>query len=178
MEQLSWEFNCMPEDFLNEDNTVTASIVHEKRRVFSEKAFFLQMATFGSGAVISADERIHPWLKEWAADESGFWLFEQHHFYELECELRKYGYKMSQTHHMFLPKAELPDIKTDLKIRWLEQDDIKPFYGRKEFPNALCDRFKPDRPDVLAVVALDGEEIMGRTEPGSRPRPSSPQGLN
>ena len=68
---------------------------------------------------------------------------------------------MSQTHHMFLPKAGMTDIETDLKIRWLEQDDIKQFYGRKEFSNALCECFKPDRPDVLAVVALDGEEIMG-----------------
>ena len=161
LKQLSWEFNCEPEDFLKEENTVTLSIAHEKRRMFSERAFFLQMATFGSGAVISADEKMHPWLKKWAEGESGFWLFEQHHFYELECELRKYGYKMSQTHHMFLPKAGMTDIETDLKIRWLEQDDIKQFYGRKEFSNALCECFKPDRPDVLAVVALDSEEIMG-----------------
>ena len=35
------------------------------------------------------------------------------------------------------------------------------FYGNENFPNAICDKFKPDRPDVLAVVALDGEKIMG-----------------
>ena len=161
MEQLSWEFNCMPEDFLKEDNTVTASIVHEKRRVFSEKAFFLQMATFGGNAVISANEAIHPWLKEWVKDKKGFWLFEQHNFYELECELRKYGYKMALTHHMFLPDMKITDIETDIKTRWLEQKDIKPFYGKEEFSNALCSRFIPERPDVLAVVALDGEKIMG-----------------
>ena len=34
-------------------------------------------------------------------------------------------------------------------------------HGREEFSNALCDRFKPERPDVLAVIALDGEKIMG-----------------
>ena len=58
--QLSYEFNCSPEDFLKEENVITKTILHEKRRRFSEKEFFLQMATFGNNAVISADERIHP----------------------------------------------------------------------------------------------------------------------
>ena len=34
------------------------------------------------------------------------------------------------------------------------QEDIQPFYGREEFSNALCDRFRPERPDVLAIIAL------------------------
>ena len=160
-QQLSLEFNCAPEDFLKDENIITTPILHEKRRKFSEKPFFLQMATFGKNTVISADERIHPWLKEWIKEKEGFWLFEQHNFYELEKELRRYGYKMALTHHMFLPRPELMDIKTDLKIRWLEQEDILAYYGREEFSNALCDRFRPDRPDMLAVVALDGEDIRG-----------------
>ena len=160
-QQLSYEFNCEPEDFIKDETVITTAVLHEKRRKFSEKPFFLQMATFGKNAVISADERIHPWLKEWIKEKEGFWLFEQHNFYELECELRKYGYKMALTHHMFLPKAELLDVKTDLKIKWLEQEDIMAYYGREEFSNALCESFRPDRPDMLAIVALDGEEIMG-----------------
>ena len=62
---------------------------------------------------------------------------------------------------MFLPSPEYLDIKTDLKVNWLEQKDIGAYYGREEFPNALCDRFHPERPDVLAVTALDGDKIMG-----------------
>ena len=160
-QQVAYEFNCSPEDFSKEENVVTVGIQHEKRRRFSEKPFFLQMATFGNNAVITADERLHPWLNEWVKGKSGFWLFEQHNFYELETKLREYGYKMALTHHMFVPTPELMNVQTDLKIRWLEQADIAPFYGREEFSNALCSRFLPDRPDVLAVVALDGEKIMG-----------------
>ena len=160
-EQLALELNCDPEDFLKEGNTITRPVLHGKRRMFSEKEFFLQMVTFGSGAVISADEKLHPWLECWVDGKKGFWLFEQHNFYELECELRKYGYKMALTHHMFLPKPAMTDIKCDLKIRWLEQADIMQFYGKDEFSNALCDRFRPERPDVLAVAAYDGERIMG-----------------
>lgn len=161
LEQLAIEFNCSPEDFVRDDNVITKACLHEKRRKFSGEAFFLQMATFGKGTVISADERIHPWLEDWVRGKTGFWLFEQHNFYELECELRKYGYKMALTHHMFLPGKDTSDFRTGLQIRWLEQKDIPPFYGKEEFSNALCDKFKPERPDVLAIVALDGEKIMG-----------------
>jgi hypothetical protein len=160
-EQLALEFNCRPDDFDRDDNVITKSCLHENRRKFSDTPFFLQMATFGGNAVISADEKLHPWLENWVKGKNGFWLFEQHNFYELECELRKHGFKMALTHHMFLPAKDTSDFKTDIKVKWLEQEDIHPFYGREEFSNALCDRFNPERPDVLAVIALDGEKIMG-----------------
>ncbi len=223
--------NCSPEDFDKTENIITTAIMHEKRRMYSSKPTFLQMVTFGRNAVISADEEMHPWLREWAKGKTGFWLFEQHNFFELECELRRHGYKMAQTHHMFMPRTRgrgraaadpyvtfcetmnsasqplyssdpnqffqrtrggdsVSDLSSDVgnsasqplfpsdteqfftqtncespkpqfTIKWLEQADITPFYGREEFPNALCDRFHPERPDVLAVIALDGENIMG-----------------
>lgn len=160
-EQLAVEFNCEPCDFSGEEAVITTPILHEKRRKFRDKPFFLQMATMGRNTVISADERLHPWLSEWVKGKQGIWLFEQHNYYDLETELRKYGQKMSLTHHMFTPRAELLNVRTDLKIQWLEQEEIPKYYGDEEFPNAICDRFRPERPDVLAVVALDGDEIMG-----------------
>lgn len=160
-EQLALELNCAPEDFSGEENVITGPVLHENRRKFSDQPFFLQMATFGAGAVISADERLHPRLREWAKGKRGFWLFEQHNYLELDRLLRGYGYKMALTHHMFTPTTEIAAVETGFPVRWLEQGDIPPFYGREEFSNALCDRFRPERPDVLAVAALDGEEIMG-----------------
>ena len=160
-EQLALELNCAPEDFSGEENVITGPVLHENRRKFSDRPFFLQMATFGAGAVISADERLHPWLREWTKGKRGFWLFEQHNYLELDRLLRGYGYKMALTHHMFTPTTEIAAVETGFPVRWLEQGDIPPFYGREEFSNALCDRFRPERPDMLAVAALDGEEIMG-----------------
>ena len=159
--QLSYDLNCDPTDFSREENVITRAVMHEKRRVFTDKDIFFRMATFGKNTVISADEELHPWLEEWVQDKSGIWLFEQHNFYELERKLRVYGHKMALTHHMFMPEPRFLNITTDLKIRWLEQKDIAEYYGRKEFPNALCDRFYPKRPDVLAVAALDGDKMMG-----------------
>ena len=160
-EQLALEFGCAPEDFSGEEIIISGPVLHENRRKFSDQPFFLQMATFGAGAVISADERLHPRLREWAKGKRGFWLFEQHNYLELDRLLRGYGYKMALTHHMFTPTTEIAAVETGFPVRWLEQGDIPPFYGREEFSNALCDRFRPERPDVLAVAALDGGEIMG-----------------
>ena len=168
LEQLSCEFNCKPQDFSLDreaENIVTLSVLNEGRRHFSDKPFFLQMASLGGNTVISADPKMHAWLNEWVKEKNGIWLFEQHNFFDLECELRKYGYKMSLTHHMFLPKVEqVPEpakVQTNFEIRWLEQSDIMKFYGDERFPNAICDKFKPERPDVLAVVAVDNDRIMG-----------------
>ena len=160
-QQLSCELNCEAADLSGAENVITPAILHGKRRRFSEKPFFLQMATFGDGAVISAEERLHPWLSEWARDKRGFWLFEQHNFYALECELRKHGYRMAQTHHMFLPGEERSAAAPVEGLRWLEREDIAPFYGSEVLSNALCDRFRPERPDVLAVAAFRGDQLMG-----------------
>ena len=130
--QLSYEFNCNPDDFFKDENIITKVVLHEKRRKFSNDEFFLQMATFGNNTVISANEKFHPWLREWQKDNRGCSLFEQNHFFELETELRKYGYKMALTHHMFLPKPKIVEIKTDLNIKWLEQKDIAPYSGWRE----------------------------------------------
>ena len=162
--QLAYEFNCQPDDFDRDENLITLPTLHPNRRKFSDNEFFLQMATLGGNTVISANEKLHPWLAQWVKDKRGFWLFEQHNFFELESELRKYGYKMAQTHHMFLPKPGLVEIKTDLKIKWLEQADIMRFYGDPRFPNAICDKFKPERPDVLAIVALDQGAEMSEAD--------------
>ena len=119
--QIALEVNCLPEDFDKNENMITTACQSEKRRKFSDKPFFLQMATFGKSTVISADDSIHPWLTEWVKGKQGIWLFEQHNYYELECELRKHGYKMALTHHMFMPVPELIEIKTDLNIKWPER---------------------------------------------------------
>ncbi len=159
--QLTLDFCCEPGDFDREENVITPAAALEGRRRFSDKPFFLQMATFGGNAVISADEALHPWLRAWVRDKKGFWLFEQHNYLALDRELLRHGYEMALTHHMFLPLPEAPAEDPALPVRWLEQGDLGPWYGREEFSNALCDRFRPERPDVLAVIALDGEAVMG-----------------
>ena len=160
-QQLAYDFNCRPEDFDKDENIITLPALNEKRRKFSKETFFLQMATLGNNAVISADEKLHPWLTEWVKGKNGFWLFEQHNYFELNDKLGEFGYKLNLTHHMFLPVPELVPVEPDFEYKFIETSDIMQYYGRPEFPNAICSEFKPERPDVLVVIALDGDKIMG-----------------
>ena len=57
--------------------------------------------------------------------------------------------------------GDLQEFKAGFEIQWFEQKDIHALYGREELPNALCDCFKPERPDVLAVGAEHKGQLIG-----------------
>ena len=78
----------------------------------------------------------------------------------IDNQLKKYGKRLWQTHHMFLPDMEITPVKDLVPVRWHEQENLHSFYAEKRFPNALCSRFMPARPDMLAVAAYDGEQII------------------
>lgn len=158
--QLAVDLNCAPDDFERAENVLTVSAANPGRRMYSDEKFFLQMATFGGNAVLSADEVLHPFLREFMADKTGHWLFEQEKLSVLERELNKYGYRLSRTHHMCLPKFDVT-LRSDIPVKWFSgREQIEPFYDGR-FPNALCERYLESRPDRIAVCAYNGDEIMG-----------------
>ncbi|MCI8623551.1 MAG: GNAT family N-acetyltransferase [Provencibacterium sp.] len=164
---LALECNCSPEDFLKEEAVLTLPRLQEGRRIYSHQPDFFHMTTLGKNAVIMADERLHPWLREFTADKPGHWLFEFPNLRVIERELIYYGFQLSQTYHMFLPsRAPLsvpppPAERMSLTIRWLSGEDFSPYYGDARFPNAVCQPRSADRPDKLGIIALEGEEILG-----------------
>lgn len=119
----------------------------------------------GNGVVITANEVLHPFLKEFTGDTERFkhpyWLFELPHLLCIERELNKYDYTLSSTFHMFLPgkphKARVMPCAFTLK--WFDKTSVKTLYPNTDFPNALSEKENPDRPDVLALAAYDGDEI-------------------
>lgn len=63
---------------------------------------------------------------------------------------------------MFLSKTEYCNPVIDFSIKWFEQKEIMKLYGREEFSKALCDKYIPERPDMLAVGAREGEHIIAK----------------
>ncbi|MCI8316475.1 MAG: GNAT family N-acetyltransferase [Lachnospiraceae bacterium] len=159
--QLAIDFNCTIEDFDKKENVITIAKSNQGRRIYTQQKEFFSMVTLGGNAIISADEKMHPWLRRWVADKNGIWLFEHNHLMELEMELQKYGKKLGQSHHMFLPKGECNEPTINFALQWFEQDAIMNLYGQEAFSNALCEKFLPQRPDILAVGAMQGEKIIG-----------------
>ena len=157
---LSLELNCKPSDFNSFENILTLPELHEGRRMYSEEKYFFHMATTGTNAIITADECLHIFLREFINNKTGHSLFEIPNLMMIQRELSKYGYALTSTYHMFLPhKTILP--QNSLKIKWFYDDEIHQFYGDERFPNAICDEYLPHRPDKIVVCAYDGDNIMG-----------------
>lgn len=158
---LSKEFNCTPLDFTKQENILTISALQEGRRVYSNEKYFFHMVTTGGNAVLTADECMHPFLQNFIKDRTGHWLFEIPNLLLLEKELNRFGYTLTQTHHMFLP-AEQVEAKKNYPVKWFYgKEEIKQFYGDERFPNAICSEYLPHRPDKIVVCAYDGDKIMG-----------------
>lgn len=83
MRQLALEYNAKPEDFTANQVTVTTPAKPDGVRLYSHELPFFQMASTGSGVVITANEVLHPFLKEFTGDTERFkhpyWLFELPH---------------------------------------------------------------------------------------------------
>ena len=159
--QLSLDFNCEPADFLAKENIVTVSALNDGRRRYSADKPFLQMATLGGNTVIMADECLHDFLRGLIRNAEGHRLFELGYLTKMDEELKKYGYRMAPTHHMFLPCRDVK-VEERFRVKWLYDNEINPFYGDPRFPNAICyPEACPGRPDRIVALALDGETIMG-----------------
>lgn len=159
--QLAIDLNCEEKDFDKEENVVTVAKANTGRRIYSEQVPFFSMASLGKNAVISANESMKDWLEEWSNEKRGIWLFEYPNIIELMIELQKRGKRIGQSHHMFLPETGMCELQIDFDIAWFEKEDIQNLYGRPEFSNALCERYHEERPDMLAVGAMRGNDIIG-----------------
>lgn len=155
---LSVEYNCSPGDFDRDVNILTVSALNEGRRQYSSERPFFSMATLGGNTVMTADEVLQPFLTGYMKSKLGHWLFEIPNILPINDELKKFGYRLSQTHHMFLP-CKNTDADKGLPVKWYYDREIDRFYGDERFPNAICPQYLPERPDRIAVCAYDGEEI-------------------
>lgn len=161
LKQLSLDFNCTPAELQAKENIITISALNEGRRSYSPGKPFLQMVTLGRGTVIMADECLHEFLHDWTKAVEGHRLFELDHLMKLDGELKKYGYQLNPTHHMFLPCRNI-EIEEHCQVKWLYDSEIRPFYGDPRFSNAIAFPAPcPVRPDRIVAVAHDGDTLMG-----------------
>ena len=164
MRQLALEYNAKPKDFTANRVTVTTPAKPDGVRLYSHALPFFQMASTGSGVVITANEVLHPFLKEFTGDTERFkhpyWLFELPHLLCIERELNKYDYTLSSTFHMFLPgkPRKTRIMPCAFTLEWFDKTSVKTLYPNTDFPNALSEKENPDRPDVIALAAYDGAE--------------------
>lgn len=157
---LALEYNCSPDDFKSSENIITESAKKNGARNYSPEKPFFHMVTLGGNAVITADTCLHRFFEGYIKDKAGPWLFEREKQQCINDVLGDYGYTLTDTFHMFLPKADVAP-QNNYAVKWFYGDDIHKFYGDERFPNAILKEFDPQRPDKMVVCAYDGENIMG-----------------
>lgn len=163
-QQLAVDYNASPEDFIRSGITFTTPAQNPGRRAYSSKMPFFELVTVGHSAVIMADESLRPELDRWVKGvEHPHWLLELPRLLHLSEILAPYGYKLTQTHHGYLPASDftMPKAPADINLRWLEQKDIAGLYPNTNWPNALQDAENPARPDILALAAVDNDTTIG-----------------
>lgn len=160
-DQLAKEFGCQAEDFQTRDNCLVTPVLHPKRRRFSKDTMpFFKMATFGGNTVISADSKLHPFIKTQLLSKEGHQLFELPVMREIDAALLPHRQQLVGNFHMFLPFSKTTLKPNTCKLQWFEQEELQPLYDTGHFPNALCPQFLPERPDMLAVAAIDNNKII------------------
>ena len=157
--QLALDFCCAPEDFAPGRMTFTQYVPQDGRRMFDDAPWALKICAFGGGAVFTGEPGLISALKarfEHAAPE---WLFDSGDFSELENILCLHGAVPYRCHLFFLPGGETPALPLPEKVRVFEQDELEQFRGTVWGEEALA--FDALAPDMLAVAACQGEEIIG-----------------
>ncbi|MBQ2668872.1 MAG: GNAT family N-acetyltransferase [Clostridia bacterium] len=164
MAQLALEYNTEPTAFTKEGLTLTTPALHEGQRIYSHEMPFFAMATTGNSVVITVDERLHAPLRALAEEaEDLHRLYEFYNLQKIEALLKPYGYGVRGTVHMYLPGESFPEkpLSDAFSYKWFEtEEDIASFYPNEQFTMALSEQYNPDRPDVIALAAMDGDHII------------------
>jgi hypothetical protein len=150
--QLAIDYNCSADDFSNGGAVLTHSALNPSRRLFFDTPYFLNIATFGSGTVISAAGKIYPFAEKIAEAEDVFTPAIMSRLYAVAGAERKVLHQSIS----FLPTKKVLDIpKTPdgFTVRIVDGEDILRLY-KFGFDNAFCKKTGARR-DVAAAIMLN-----------------------
>jgi hypothetical protein len=153
IEQLAIDYNCTPECFTGGGVTVTRSALNAGRRLFSSTPFFLNIASFGKGTVITAAGKIIPFAHVLSRSSSEELLTKSDtsSLYALAASEDRAVFQAVY----YLPKTpvlEIPPLPEGFSGRIIDEGDIKKLY-RFGFQNAFCKK-SGERRDKIAAIAL------------------------
>ncbi|MCL2029994.1 MAG: GNAT family N-acetyltransferase [Oscillospiraceae bacterium] len=149
--QLATDLNCSPDDFNRDGFVFCEAKENPGRRPFPRGERHFDMLTMGSAVIVSATPDILPFLRE-----------------QLDGKNRYDAFNMPFVHGQglyFLPDNPQPlPMPNGFEVKRLERNEIMKLYDlyqRDDFSNAI--QFDPNhpRPDVLAVLAMEGGKAAG-----------------
>lgn len=158
-EQLAIDYDCSVNEVHSKENIYRILKVNEKARRIGSEDSLLKIAVYREKLLVMAAPEIMDWCKETFGQHSGTWLSEPENLIKIHNKLQKYGQKLADTHHHYIPAENITPMKQDFDLKWYEQKEIEVFRGDGRFWEALL--FDEDTPDMLAVCAMEGDTILG-----------------
>ena len=158
-QQLVLDYNCQVSDFEKEKNTVVKNKLIEGRRIYGSDGCFLKILCFGGRAIISTSPLIMLWCGEKLININGAWFFEYENLRQIDIKLQEFGHEIADIHHYYLPNDNGLSVEPITNVKWYEQEELLQFKNNNRFREALA--FDKNHPDVLAVAAFDGDNIIG-----------------
>ncbi len=147
--QLAIDMNCNTNDFVKDGIVFCEAKLNEGRRMFDRQTPFLEIATMGKSIVVSADSdiltKVKPLLENKTREDIFVAPFILGHslYYIPDCKRIK----------------KLPSIDGfDIYIK--EEEEIHELYKVSGFKNAIQYDINHPRPDVIAIYAMYGNEIV------------------
>ena len=157
--QLALDYNCQLSDFEKEKNTIVENNLIVGRRIYGSDGCFLKIICFGGRAIFSASPIIMRWCEEKLINCDAAWLFQYPKLRVIDEKLQEFGHEIADVHHYYLPSSGVSLVEPIINVKWYEYKDILQFENDDRFGEALA--FDKNHPDVLAVAAFDGDNIMG-----------------
>ena len=157
--QLALDYNCLLSDFEKKENTICENKLITGRRLYDSDGCFLKVVCFGGRAIISTSQQMMPWCQEKLINSDSAWLFQYQNLRNIDEKLEEFGHEIADVHHYYLPNSNTQEIGPITDVKWYEHKDILQFENDNRFGEALA--FNENYPDMLAVAAFEGDNIMG-----------------
>jgi len=157
--QLAVDYGCTPEEVRSGDNIFRELCVNKDARPIGSENTLLKMAVYREKLLVMADEKLLDWCREHFGSQRGTWLSEPESLAAIDSRLREFGQTLADTHHHYIPAPDFPPAQHRFELRWYEKDELEIFRGDGRFWEALL--FDDRTPDMLAVCAVDGQNILG-----------------
>lgn len=164
LETLAADLACAVEDLLQRRTTVNVFKAMAGRRRFPFRDVMLQAVTVGEGAVICVDAGREAWARDVLAPLAPEAVFAHHGLSAIYQRLAADGVEAIGPSPSYLcHKATLRAVPrpAGFRIELLTGKAIEPLYRHEGLQMALSYYTEGDRPDTMASVAWQGEELVG-----------------
>ncbi len=158
--QLAIDYCCLVSDIKDSENHFTEYEKLNGRRQFDEADdCILKVVVINGKLVFTGQNPVIDKCREKFCDKSGSWFMDVENFRIIDDIVKEEGYRIKTAHPFFIPRNDEICEMNGIHIRKYDQEEILAFKGDDRFDEAFC--FDENSPDVLAVAAIENNEIVG-----------------